>query len=153
MYYPLIKLRLSIDHGYVLHLRRFRRLRIKITYCVGFLVRWPGAVALVGYFAFPVSFISFFIHFLYIYFLSASSERNSSNRFRRKGRRARSRYRSDTRNASPSFFAYIHEKKIDKGRSQLEDAHILALRLLNCVLLFPLSILPCQRPVSTKARR
>ena len=30
MYYPLIKLRLSIDHGYVLHLRRFRRLRIHI---------------------------------------------------------------------------------------------------------------------------
>lgn len=75
MCYPLIKLRLSIDHGYVLHLRRFRRLPdiIEITYCMGSSVRWPGAMALVGYFAFPLflsslSFSFFFIHFLYIYF-------------------------------------------------------------------------------------
>lgn len=70
MCYALIKLRLSIDHGYVLHLRRFRRLRIEITYCVGSSVRWPGTVALVEYFAFPLSLFlsSFFFYFIFFLF-------------------------------------------------------------------------------------
>lgn len=99
MCYALIKLRLSIDHGYVLHLRRFRRLRIEITYCVGSSVRWPGAVALVGYFTFfPYLYlILFFIRFSFI-FISYRLPLNETRAtvFEGKEEETRGRYRSDT---------------------------------------------------------
>lgn len=133
MCYPLIKLRLSIDHGYVLHLRRFRRLPdiIEITYCMGSSVRWPGAMALVGYFAFPLflsslSFSFFFYSFsLYLFsYIGLALDETLGDRFRRKGRRARSRCIEAMRETrSPSLFAIrsrVTPKK--KEKKSVKDA-------------------------------
>lgn len=70
-------------------------------YCVGCLVCWPGAVALVGYFARFPSFFRFFFFFssiFYFYFVRRLSPDETRASFRRKGRKTRSRCRSeDTR--------------------------------------------------------
>lgn len=81
-------------------------------YCVGCLVCWPAAVALVGYFArFPslsLSFRFFFINFLFkfpiIRRLPPDETRAS---FRRRGRKTRSRCRSENTRRF-RIYAFVH---------------------------------------------
>jgi len=92
------------------------RLRIKITYCVGSSVRWPDAVALVGYFAF---FSLFLFHLIFIHFIFIS-HRLSLDETRPivfKGREEERGVAIEARHARRISFALrdsivcIHEKK------------------------------------------
>lgn len=89
----------------------------KEIYCVGCSVCWPGAVALVGYFArFFYSFRSFIIIIIiifesvfYLYRSSASFGRDSSDRFAKERKKSEeNRCRSDTMRLRTHARMYIH---------------------------------------------